>query len=391
MQHDALPKARLRFSQKDLDAVLDRHERFLRGQPDGARALVKMADLSGLDLSRRNLSGMDFTGALMRNCYLVQAKLVAATGYACDLSGADLRGADMTRIDLRGANLRGSNLAFAQLDEADFRPAAMNLVGQYAGLLPTSDQKADADGACFRGASLAMADMTDMSARNADFRDSNLSDASLERANFKDCDFRGASLAGVRITGADLRGAQLGGCVLSGVRLDLLARCGAKQPDDAILDPPTTATAALEDIAARVADHRAWIDSAGAAGVPLDLRHADLRPAADAFCYAKLTAARLGRVIGIDLDFCGAELQGADFSGADLRGARFRDADLRGANFKAANLVRADFRNACLTPLVLLDGRSRAVRFDGAQLRYARFDGAKTPDDFDLPAEAFPD
>jgi len=45
-------------------------------------------------------------------------------------------------------------------------------------------------------------------------------------------------------------------------------------------------------------------------------------------------------------------------------------------------------------PLAVPTGKeqaTRAVRFDGAQLRYARFDGAKTPDDFDLPAEAFPD
>ena len=53
----------LKLSQEQLDRVIMLHERFVSGQRGGARAVLKFADLSGLDLSRRTLAGADLTGA----------------------------------------------------------------------------------------------------------------------------------------------------------------------------------------------------------------------------------------------------------------------------------------------------------------------------------------
>jgi len=54
-----------KMSQKDLDAVLDRHEKFADNKGGGERAKLSMYDLSYLDFTGRNLSRADFTGSLL--------------------------------------------------------------------------------------------------------------------------------------------------------------------------------------------------------------------------------------------------------------------------------------------------------------------------------------
>ena len=66
------------MNQKELNKVLESHEKWLNCEPDG-----KKADLTGA-----NLTGVDLRGV--------------------DLTGANLKGAD-----LRGANLKGANLDYS--------------------------------------------------------------------------------------------------------------------------------------------------------------------------------------------------------------------------------------------------------------------------------------
>lgn len=83
--------------------IIDRHRKFLAGEPGGERADLSASDLSGSDLrgcnlSRANLRGSDLRGSDLRGA---------------DLSGSDLRGADLRRANLRGSDLRGADLDFA--------------------------------------------------------------------------------------------------------------------------------------------------------------------------------------------------------------------------------------------------------------------------------------
>jgi uncharacterized protein YjbI with pentapeptide repeats len=66
------------MNKAELDAVLESHKKWLRGDNGGSRA----------DLSRAHLSG-------------------------ADLSGADLSWADLSRADLSRANLSGANLDYS--------------------------------------------------------------------------------------------------------------------------------------------------------------------------------------------------------------------------------------------------------------------------------------
>ena len=73
-----------RYTPDELKAVLDAHQKWLRGEDGGSRA----------NLRRANLSSADLRGA--------------------DLSSADLSGANLCSADLRGADLSGANLCGAK-------------------------------------------------------------------------------------------------------------------------------------------------------------------------------------------------------------------------------------------------------------------------------------
>lgn len=84
----------------ELKEILDKHEKWLKGEPDGERAW-----LSGANLSNANLLGAN----------LCQADL----SYA-DLRNANLQDANLSRANLRSATLYCANLIKARLDYAFF-------------------------------------------------------------------------------------------------------------------------------------------------------------------------------------------------------------------------------------------------------------------------------
>ena len=138
-----------------LNDILEKHNMYLRNDPNG-----KKADLSEADLIRADLRGANFRGA----------NLCKADLFWADLRGSDFYGANLFGTDLRGANLYGAKLSGANLREADLR-----------------------------GANLCIADL-----RGSDFCGANL---------------RGANLYGVKLSGADLREADLRGANLYGANL----------------------------------------------------------------------------------------------------------------------------------------------------------------------------
>lgn len=83
------------MTQEELNVILEKHQKWLQGEPGGERA-----DLQGADLQGADLKGADLQGANLR--------------------WADLRGADLKGADLKGANLRGAELQWANLKGADF-------------------------------------------------------------------------------------------------------------------------------------------------------------------------------------------------------------------------------------------------------------------------------
>ena len=83
-----------------------------------------------------------------------------------------------------------------------------------------------------------------------------------------------------------------------------------------------------------------------------------------------------------DLNFKGANLQGANLRGTDLKCANFRGSNLRGVDLQGANLwdvdlLGADLRDANLRGAYLVDANLQGVNLLGTDLRGADLSGVK--------------
>ena len=92
------------MTQCDLNTIIQLHEKWLNGEPEG-----KKADLSNTNLSNTNLSNTNLHGANLHGADL----------HGADLHGAILSGANLNDADLHGAILSGANLNDAILRGAD--------------------------------------------------------------------------------------------------------------------------------------------------------------------------------------------------------------------------------------------------------------------------------
>ena len=118
-----------------------------------------------------------------------------------------------------------------------------------------------------------------------------------------------------------------------------------------------------DEMRARLAAHREWVESGAARGVRL------VAPGAG------LTGAVL---TGADLE--GADLEGAVLRGADLRGAFLMNADLRGAFLTGTFLTGADLAGAVLRGAFLTSADLKGADLTGADMTGADLKGAVLPD-----------
>jgi uncharacterized protein YjbI with pentapeptide repeats len=339
------------FTQQILDRLMDVHEKFLRRQPGGRRAMISYIQAPGLDLSCRRLAEADFTGANFERAKMAGADFERASLFCADMRGVDARGANFKRADIRGASLRGAILIGANFDQADMRQAMLARVDLANGfqLSGSTTQEGRA------GAEVSF---------SVDFSNCSLNGANLSNANLKGANFTGAMLEGAQLVGANLIGAIFDGAVINGADLkNVMIHPGAFAT--CVLDPSPQALQRVNLIAQQLALAERWIATDGAEGRPANLDGEDLRPMAARFASRRLTALSAKRTRCIGVGFAGSQLQGALFDEADLRGADFTGADLRGASFRGATLWHARFDRAQLGPLALTDG-VRLVDLEGA-------------------------
>ena len=121
----------------ELKTILDLHEKWLNGEPDGKKADLRWADLRLANLSGADLHGADLTGANLRAANLRWADLSEACLCDAELCGANLYmtnliKADLNCADLRFANIYGTDLNYARLSFADLSRTSLhraNLIG----------------------------------------------------------------------------------------------------------------------------------------------------------------------------------------------------------------------------------------------------------------------
>jgi uncharacterized protein YjbI with pentapeptide repeats len=343
------------YTQPLLNRLIEVHERFVRREPGGRRAVVRYLQGVDLDFSGRDLTEADFTGANLRRAVLAGANFERASLYCAELIGAVATDANFRRADLRGASLRHADLSGAVLDEADLREASLARVDLPGGFK-------------IQGGAGAAADEEPA----ASFANASLKGARLQRANLRGADFSGAIMHGVKLKGASLAGAVFHGAVLTGVNLtgldiELAAMSGC------VTDPTREAHRRAGALIQQIEAAGRWVATNGAEGRAAVLDGEDLRPLAGALAGRRLTALSARGVCAVGVDFSRAQLQGAAFDRADLRDADFTGADLRGASFEGALLWHARFDEADLRSLPLTSGRSRRVNLERASFQAGAF------------------
>lgn len=332
-----------KMTQSDLNRVLMAYERYVTGR-GGARTHFKMADLSGLNLANRILNEIDFSGASLVGASLHGSSFLRASLYCADLRDCDLRNAKMQGADMRGASFKGARLAFAVLDNADLRSAAMMHV-QPEGVSISGHT----------GWDNGERDAAQSRQHGVDFSNCSLKHVSFGNAKLDDVNFTGALLNGANFRGAQLTNVTMRGAVLTGVNLEEL-----HLPPEAlagcVIDVTPNSVAKAAALKDKLQAHQLWIASDGKQGTAAVFDGDDLRPLKKDFAGRPLAGLSARNTIAIGVDFSGCQLQGAKFDGADLRDADFSRANLCGASFQAAKLAHGKFAKAHLGNLLLVNG-----------------------------------
>ena len=101
------------MNKKELDVIIEKHGKWLRGDAGGECANLQCTNLQGADLQDANLQDANLQDTNLRGANLRGA----------DLQGADLRGADLQDANLQCTNLQDTNLRGVDLQDADLRGA----------------------------------------------------------------------------------------------------------------------------------------------------------------------------------------------------------------------------------------------------------------------------
>lgn len=176
-----------KITKKELKVILEKHVKWLNGDPTGVQA----------DFSGKDLQGLDFS--YYRT--FAETNLAHANFCNANLSGTRLHGVNLEWADFTGANLHGA-------------------IFEYARLLFATMENADLSDADFNNATLDYATLTGSNCKKTNFSDANLVNTDFEGANLSGANFRCAVCYNAEFYDANLRNIKCDSAVLNGARLD---------------------------------------------------------------------------------------------------------------------------------------------------------------------------
>lgn len=129
-----------KISQAELDVILEKHKRWLKGEKGGKKANLSYLDLSHTDLNNICLANANLCHVNLEYSNLNGANLrLSDLGYAnlehSDLSHVDLQLSNLKNVNLRRSKLTYGNLGRAFLKNADLRGADIRGVDFYSVIL----------------------------------------------------------------------------------------------------------------------------------------------------------------------------------------------------------------------------------------------------------------
>lgn len=108
------------MNDKEVNKLLGKHQKWLRGKEGGSRADLHRVDLQWTDFRHADLRESDLHGA---NCY-------EADFYGANLSEANLRGTNFKRADLRYVDFSRARLQDANFSRANIDFCCLPLEGE---------------------------------------------------------------------------------------------------------------------------------------------------------------------------------------------------------------------------------------------------------------------
>lgn len=110
------------YTPDQMRAIIDLHDKWLRGEDGGVRADLSDSDLRGSVLHARNLRDSVLHGSDLRDSVLHGSDLSGS-----DLSDSDLRGSNLNDSVLHGSNLSGASgiVPLPVGDPRGYRPCAV--------------------------------------------------------------------------------------------------------------------------------------------------------------------------------------------------------------------------------------------------------------------------
>ena len=190
------------LTQGAVDRMCDEHEAWLRDHRAGRRMVLKIVDISGLEVQGRDMS-------------------------RCRLKYCDASRTCFTATAFSDSLLKEIDLCASRLDNCTFVGSRLtDLTCERASLVETSYEDVKFSRVSFRNSVLVSATFwsTHHLSRTVfsltDFREATLIGATFDYVIFKSADFRGADLSDAVFRKVDLRGAKFDDAKLTGARFE---------------------------------------------------------------------------------------------------------------------------------------------------------------------------
>lgn len=113
------------MDKKELDAILEKHQKWLNNEGGGERADLSRKDLHDMILTNLNLNNSNLLNSDLHNSDLRFTDLSNSDLHTSDLHNSDLNFSNLCKADLRGVNFRNADLRMANLNGADLRMAIL--------------------------------------------------------------------------------------------------------------------------------------------------------------------------------------------------------------------------------------------------------------------------
>ena len=168
------------MTEDELKIILEKHRKWLAGDPGGERADFSGQNLDGVILQNTVLARLKAKHAMMRNADLSHSYCAASNFYKTNLDNANLKNTNFFESNFTGASLVHTNFTNATLFCTVFRETDLRY-------------------ACFKGADLTCVDFTGAQLEHTIFRNCTLCHSEFNSADLTCADFTDADLENCRM------------------------------------------------------------------------------------------------------------------------------------------------------------------------------------------------